>query len=144
MPKVHKTIQEAGQHLSDASTTIGPRYAAATARADWEGPSSSREAEANYSEGVNEAIAKGSRVQGIRNAGNTKYQKGCADKGASVIGQRVKAARGEYEQSFGPVLSAMNSAADAAPAKTRDFRANINNRLVPVVEAARRAAGRTV
>ena len=143
MPKVHKTIQESGQHLADASSTIGPRYAAATARADWEGPSSSREAESNYVDGVNEAITKGSRVAGIRNAGNQKYQKGCGEKGASVIGQRVKAARGEYESNFGPVLGAMNSAADAAPARTRDFRANINNRLVPVVEAARRAAGKS-
>ena len=144
MPKVHKTIQEAGQHLSDAAATIGPRYLAGTARADWEGPASSREAEENYVAGVNEAIAAGSRIAGIRSAGNIKYQKGTAEKGASVIGARVKAARGLYESTFGPVLQAMTAAADAAAGKTRDFRANITNRLIPVVEAARRAAGKTV
>ena len=143
MARVHKTIQEAGQHLSDAAATVGARYAAATARADWETPASSREAEQNYQDGVNESISSGSRAAGIRAAGNTKYQRGCADKGAKVIGQRIKDARSDYEQNFSPVLTAMNQAADGAPARTRDFRANINNRLMPVVEAARRAAGKS-
>lgn len=142
MPKVHKTITEAGQHLADASTTIGPRYAAATAKADWQGPSASKEAEANYQEGVAESIAAGTRVKGINEAGNSKYQSGCVDKGSKVIGERVRAARSEYEAEFSPVLSAMNEASDRAPRPTRDFRANITNRLVPVVVAARKAAGK--
>ena len=144
MGKVHKTITEAGAHLAEAASTIGPRYKAATSRADWEGPSKSKEAESNYQEGISESIADNRRVKGIEKASNSKYQRGCAEKGSAVIGKRVADSRGEYESNFSPVLSAMTDASDRAPARTRDFRANITNRLVPVVEAARRAVGKTV
>ena len=109
MPKVHKTIQEAGKHLADSASVIGSRYKEATAKADWEAPSSSPEAEQNYQDGVSESIANGTRIAGIRAAGNAKYQKGCAEKGAAVIGQRVAAARVDYERNFTPVLQAMNT-----------------------------------
>ncbi len=144
MPRVHKTISEAGQHLHDAAPTIGPRYKIATGKADWVGPTTSPEAQANYEAGLVEANAEGRRISGATKAGNPKYQKGCADKGAAVIGKRIQDAKADYEREFGPVLSAMNDASDRAPAKTRDFRTNINTRLVPVVEAARRAVGKTV
>ena len=41
-----------------------------------------------------------------------------------------------YIAQFAPVLAAMNSAADSAPARTRDPMSNIDNRLKPVVNAA--------
>lgn len=142
MPKVHKTVQEAKQHLSDSTATIGARYKAATAKADWEAPASSPESERNYVEGVNEAIAAGSRIAGIRKAGNAKYVKGTSEKGAPIIGGRITAALADYEREFSPILSAMNAASDAAPPRTRDYLANIQNRLVPVVKAAKAAAGK--
>ena len=144
MPRVHKTIAEAGKHLEESAATIGPRYKEATAKAEWAGPASTPEAQANYEAGITEANAEGRRVAGISKAGDAKYKKGCAEKGAAVIGDRVRKAKADYEREFGPVLSAMNAASDAAPAHTRDFRANISNRLIPVVEAAKRAVGRPV
>lgn len=143
MAKVHKTIEEARTHLSESASLIGPRYKAATAKAEWEEPSVSEQAETNYQGGVAEAIAEGRRQAGIRKVGNAKYRKGCGEKGATVIGTRVTAALGDYAREMAPILAAMNSASDAAPASTRDFRANIANRLTPVVEAAKRAAGKT-
>ncbi len=142
MAKVHKTIEQARKNLGDSVAYIPARYKESTSRADWEAPATSEESEANFTAGITEAIAKDSRRAGIRAVGNTKYRKGCADKGAGVIAGRITNALPDYVREFTPILGAMNSAADAAPPRTRDFRANITNRLIPVVEAARKAAGK--
>lgn len=144
MPRVHKSIEEARKHLGEAAPVIGTRYKEATAKAVWAEAAASNAAKANYEAGLAEAIAAGRREANIREAGDTKYRKGCSEKGAAVIGGRITAALAEYASKFSPVLSAMNSAADAAPARTRDFRTNITNRLMPVVEAAKRAVGKPV
>ena len=142
MPKVHKSIAEARKHLGESVGVIGPRYKEATSRADWEAPATTDEAEANYQAGIAEASAADRRRARIHAAGNAKYRRGCAEKGAAVIGPRVTAALGDYEREFSPILSAMTSAADAAPPRTRDAMANIDARLKPVVAAAQAAKKR--
>jgi len=136
MSKVHKTVDEAAKHLGESVSVIPGRYKEATAKAAWEEPASSPQSELNYSAGVSEAIAEGRRVSGIHRAGDTKYRKGCAEKGAGVIGTRITAALGIYRTEFSPILGAMNAASDAAPPRTRDPMANIDARLKPVVAAA--------
>lgn len=136
MAKVHKTVGEARKHLGESVGVIGPRYKEATGKADWAGPAASPEAAANYSAGIAEAIAEGRRERMITEVGDAKYRKGCGEKGAPIIGSRITAALPEYEREFAPILSAMNSAADAAPARTRDPMTNIDSRLKPVVAAA--------
>ena len=142
MAKVHKSIADARKHLAESVPNIPARYSEATARAEWAGPSTTDEAETNWVAGLNEAQARDTRRSKIREAGDTKYRAGCKEKGAGVIGTRITAALGIYEKNFSPVLSAMNSASDSAPPRTRDWRSNVANRLFPVVEAARRAAGK--
>lgn len=142
MPKVHKTIGEARANLGAAAPMVGARYKASTSRAEWATPASSAAAKANYEAGIAEAIAAGRREAKITEVGDAKYRKGCGEKGAAIIGGRITAALGDYEREFAPVLSAMNAASDAAPARTREFMANITNRLIPVVEAAKRAVGK--
>ena len=136
MPKVHKTVDEAAKHLGESVAVIPGRYKEATSKASWEEPASSAQAESNYSAGVAEAIAEGRRVSGIHEAGDTKYRKGCAEKGAGVIGTRITAALSTYRSEFAPILGAMNAASDAAPPRTRDPMTNIDQRLKPVVAAA--------
>jgi hypothetical protein len=140
--KVHKTIGEARDNLRQAASQIPTRYKTSTARANWAEPAASEQAETNYQSGVQEAISQGKRVKGIQDAGDQKYRQGCADKGAAVIGERITKALPIYERNFSPVLSAMNNAADSAPPRTRDFRTNVTNRLLPVIEAAKQAAGK--
>lgn len=140
----HKTVQEARKHLEQSVANIPSRYKEATSKAEWANKAASDEAEANYSAGVAEAVAEGRRAAKITEVGDAKYRKGCAEKGAGVIGQRITAALSEYERAFSPILGAMNSASDAAPAKTRDFRTNVTTHLYPVIEAAKRAAGKPV
>lgn len=136
MPKVHKTIGEARKHLGESVAYIPARYKDATARAEWAGPAASAAAATNFAAGIAEAIADGRRERRISEVGDTKFRKGCAEKGAPVIGARITAALGDYEREMGPILSAMNAASDAAPPRTRDPMANIDARLKPVVAAA--------
>jgi len=136
MSKVHKTIEEAGAHLGESVSAIPARYEIATSKATWEEPATSEQSERNFQDGISEAIAKDSRRVGIRAAGDVGYHKGCKEKGAKVIGTRIREAIPRYKANMGPILAAMNSAADSAPARTRDPMLNIEQRLKPVVTAA--------
>lgn len=139
---VHKTIGEAKKNLEEAIPYIGPRYKTSVMKADWATPAGGDQAEANFADGVAKAVANKSRQKGVRLISNADWQSASANLGAPIIGERVRAGLTKYEANMGPVLDAMNAAADAAPAKGPDFRANITNRLVPVVEAAMKAAGK--
>ena len=136
MAKVHRTIQQAKDNLKSAAPMIPARYKEAVSKAEWEGPASSPQSEANYQGGVADAIAKGSRIAGIHRAGNAGYRLGASTKGAAVIGTRIAEAIEKYGAAFAPVLGAMNAASDAAPPRTRDPMTNIEQRLKPVVMAA--------
>jgi len=136
MPKVHRTITQAQENLKASTSQIPARYKAGVQSADWATPAGSEQAEINYSQGVNEAIANKSRQKGVQEAGNTTWRNGAINKGANVIAQRINDSIQKYGQNFQPILSAMNAASDAAPAKTRDPMQNIDNRMKPVVLAA--------
>jgi len=139
---VHKTIAEAKKNLEESIPYIGTRYVTSVKRADWSGPAGSDQAEANFADGVAKAVAAKTRQKGVRLVTNADWQTAAAELGGPIIGERVRAGLTKYEANMGPVLDAMNAAADAAVPKGPDFRANITNRLIPVVEAARRAAGK--
>lgn len=139
---VHKTIAEAKRNLEESIPYIGSRYESAVKKADWAGPAGSDQAEENYSAGVSKAVAGKTRQKAIRLVSNSDWQTRAATLGGPIIGERVRAGLTKYEANMGPILEAMNAASDAAPVKGPDFRANIMNRLVPVVEAARKAAGK--
>jgi len=144
MPKVHKTIAEAEANLRAATAFIPERYRVATAKAVWAEPAASDQAEENWRAGLAEAQAADRRRMAIREAGDATYRKGCAEKGTAVIGTRIAAALGLYRSKFAPILDAMCAAADAAPARVREWRTNVTNRLFPVIEAAKGAAGEPV
>jgi len=142
VPKVHKTIEQAVENLNAALPNIPRRYEVATSRASWAEPAASDQARANYQAGITEAIAEGRREARIREVGDAAYRQGCAQKGARVIMDRIRAAIPSYRTAFAPILRAMCDAADAAPARTRVTRENIENRLIPVINAAKQAAGK--
>ncbi len=143
MAKRHKTVEQARAHLEQSIAIIPARYKEGVSGADWQGPAGSEQSEANFGTAMSQAIAAKSRQAGVLAVTNAEWQRRAAEKGAPVIGERIRAALGVYAQRFGPVLNAMNSAADAAPPRTTDFLSNIQNRLVPVVAAAKLAAGRS-
>lgn len=139
---IPKTLSQARQNFDQATATLGPRYEAAVKRADWLGPASSDLAESNFSTSMQRALQAKSRQAGVRKVSNADWQNAAVNKGAAVIGQRTKDALGKWETSFGPIYQQVVDSLPGLPGKTTDFRSNINNRLVRVVETWKRASGK--
>lgn len=140
----HKTIGEAEANLKQSIAYIPDRYKKGVMAADWATPAGSDEAESNYATAISQAIADGTRQRKIRETSNAVWQAGASGKGAVNIGPGILAGLEKYRSNMSPVLDAMNAASDAAPARTTDYRTNITQRLIPVIEAAKRAAGKSV
>lgn len=138
-----KTIDQAVNNLNQVVGFIGQRYTAGVSVADWQGPASSPEAETNYAVGVQQAVADGRRLAGINRVTNQQWRDASINKGAQVIGQRVQDGLAKYRTNFAPILSAMNSAAANLVPRTASARQNVTNRLLPIIEAAQVAAGKT-
>jgi hypothetical protein len=138
-----KTIDNAVENLRQVAPFIGQRYTVGVQGADWQGPASSPESEANYAMGVQQAIADGRRIRGITAVSNQQWRDAAVSKGAAVIGQRVLDSLAKYRVNFAPILQAQNNAAAALPPRTASARQNVTNRLLPIIEAAQIAAGKT-
>jgi hypothetical protein len=139
---VIKSKEEAKANLEAAIAYIPARYEAGVRKADWAGPAGSEQAESNYAAGVQVAISKKSRQAAVRKVSNSDWQTAAVAKGKPIIGERIRGALGKWATNFGPIYDSVASKVSALPPKTTDFRANINNRLVPVVEEWKRAAGK--
>lgn len=140
---VLKTKEEARANFEAAVAYIPDRYRAGVLKADWLTPAGSDVAEKNYGAGVAKAVSAKSRQKGIRAISNEEWRRAAADKGAPIIGARISAAMDKWASNWGPMYDKVATAVAALPPRTVDWRANINNRLVKVVETWRRAAGKT-
>jgi len=140
---VLKTKEEARANFEASVTYIPARYAAGVAKADWIGPARSEAAEKNYAAGVQTAVAQKTRQKAIAKLSNEDWKTAATEKGAPIIGARISGALNKWMSNWGPMYDTVQSKVAALPPKTTDWRGNINNRLVPVVEQWRKAAGRT-
>jgi len=140
---VNKTRAEAKANLEAAIAFIPDRYKAGVEKADWLGPAKSDQAERNYADGVSKAVGAKSRQKAIAKLTNEDWKRAAIDKGAGVIGERIRGALDKYDANFGPMYEQVLTKVTALPARTVNWRDNINKRLVPVVEAWRKAAGKT-
>ena len=139
---VAKTKEEARANFEAAVAYIPARYIGGVRRADWATPAGSDQAETNYAAGVSNAVAKKTRQTKVRAVSNSEWQTAAINKGAPIIGSRIAGALDKWATKWGPMYDSVVSAVGALPPKVVDFRANINNRLVPTVEAWKRAAGK--
>ncbi len=139
---VVKTKEEARANFEAAITYIPDRYAAGIRKADWATEAGSDQAEKNYAANVQKAIANKSRQKAVKKVSNTDWQNAAIEKGAPIIGDRIRLAMDKWASNWGPMYDQVVTKVGTLPAKTTDFRANINNRLVPVVEAWKKAAGK--
>jgi len=139
---VLKTKEEARANLESSIAYIPSRYEAGVRKADWQTPAASDQAEKNYSDGISKAVAAKRRQTNIKKISNADWQDAAATKGAPIIGERIRGALNKWSANWGPMYDSVTTRVGALPAKTIDFRANINNRLVPVVETWKRAAGK--
>lgn len=138
-----KTLEEARANFEASISYIPDRYAAGVRKADWAGPAGSDAAEKNYAAGVGKAISAKSRQKAVRLVGNAEWQNAAVNKGAPIIGERIRMSMDKWATNFGTVYSAVVSKVATLPPRTVDWRANINNRLIPIVETWKRAAGKS-
>jgi len=139
---VIKTKEEARANFEAAIAYIPSRYEAGVRKADWATPAGSDQAEKNYADAVSKAVAAKRRQAKIKEISNTEWQNAAVTKGAPVIGDRIRGALDKWASEWGPIYDRVAAKVPTLPSKTTDWRANINNRLVPIVEEWKRAAGK--
>ena len=140
---VLKTKEEARANFEASIGYIPDRYRAGVSKADWLTPAKSDAAEKNFADGVGKAISQKTRQKEIAKLTNEDWKNGAINKGAPIIGERIRGALNDWMANWGPMYDQVASRVAALPQKTIDWRANINNRLVPTVEAWRKAAGKS-
>lgn len=138
-----KTKEEARANFEASIGYIPDRYRNGVSKADWLTPAKSDAAEKNYADGVSKAVAQKTRQKEITKMTNEDWKNGAINKGAPIIGERIRGALNDWAANWGPMYDQVQSRVASLPAKTIDWRNNINNRLVPVVETWRKAAGKT-
>lgn len=139
---VTKTKEEARANFEASISYIPARYSAGVRKADWATPAGSDQAETNYAAAVQKAVSEKRRQAKVREVSNATWQRAAVEKGAPIIGERIRGALDKWASKWGPMYDQVVSTVSGLPPKTVDFRANINARLVPTVEAWKRAAGK--
>jgi hypothetical protein len=137
-----KTVEQAKANLEASITYIPERYKQGISTADWQTKAASESAEKNYADGVSNAVSKKLRQLGVRKVANTEWQNLAINKGGAVIGERIRASLDKQSARFAPIYQAVQSAVGRLTPRTTDFRANISNRVVPIAEAWKKAAGK--
>ena len=143
MKTVLKTKEEARANFEASIGYIPARYASGVAKADWLTPARSDAAEKNYGAAVSQAVANKSRQKAIAAMSNEDWKNAAVNKGAPIIGERIRGALDKWQSNWGPKYDSVAAKVSSLPPRGVDWRANINSRLVPVVEAWRKAAGKT-
>lgn len=131
----HKNISQAEANYAQSTSLVPERIRSGVKGADWIGKAGSDSAEANFKASMTQALANQSRKKGVMASSNQQWEQqtaAAADRAAT----RMSEEKAKYASRFAPILSAMNSAADATPPRTTDAMANIDRRLKPVVKAA--------
>jgi hypothetical protein len=140
---VIKTKEQAKANFEAAVAYIPERYKAGVAAADWYTPAKSDAAERNYADAVSKAIAAKARQKAIAALNNDVWKNAAVTKGAAIIQDRIRTALDKWLATWGPMYDQVASVVPTLPAKTLDWRANISNRLVKVVETWKKAAGKS-
>ena len=137
-----KTLQEARANFEQSASVVQQRYTLGVQRADWHSGAVSDSAESNFNAAMSKALANKTRQAKIRQLSNQDWQNGAIEKGAPIIGTRMKAAAPKYEQRFGPIYAEVQRVVPTLPSRTIDPMTNIDQRLKKVVQTWRTAAGK--
>jgi len=137
---VLKTIEQARANFEAALPAIPTRYEAGIRAAVWRQPSIA--GEANFKAAMSRVVAEELRRKGVEKVTDDEWRNAAVTKGVPIISARIRDALDEWVAVFGPMYDRIRRLVPTLPPKTIDFRANINNRLVRVVEEWKRAAGK--
>ncbi len=139
---VIKTKEQAKANFEAAVTYIPDRYKAGVAAADWYTPAKSDAAEKNYADAVSRAVAQKTRQKAIAALNNDVWKTAAINKGAPIIAERIRGALDKWLSVWGPMYDQVASVVPTLPPKSLNWRDNINNRLVKVVETWKKASGK--
>ncbi|KKN16771.1 hypothetical protein LCGC14_0972660 [marine sediment metagenome] len=97
-----KSIADIGKKFIDVTPGRATQYGEGVKKPkkDWE--QSTAAAEDNFEAGITAAISRKSFGKGVREAGNSKYQKGVLEKGISRWPVGIRLALAAYVKGFGP------------------------------------------
>jgi len=139
---VIKTKEQARANFEAAIPYIPARYEIGIKAADWHGPASSDAAEANFNTQMSKVLAEKRRQAKIKEMTNADWQNAAVTKGVPVIGDRIRLALDKWLGTWGPMYDRVVALLGRLPPKGIDFRKNITDRLIPVVEEWKKAAGK--
>ena len=112
---VVKTKEEARANFEQSIAYIPDRYKKGVEKADWQTPAASEQAETNYGSAVSKAVADKSRQKAIRETTNKQWQDGAINKGAPIIGARIRGALDDWEREWGPMYDRVASEVSRLP-----------------------------
>lgn len=104
-----KSLDTSANKLISNAQNAGTAYTEGTQNPRRPWAASAAAAEASYSQGVTQAVAKKSFGKGVTAAGDQKHKTGCAEKGSVRFGPGVAAAKNAYVQGFQPYHAAISS-----------------------------------
>ena len=137
-----KTKEEARANLEASISYIPDRYRAGIGRADWQTKAASETAEKNFADAMAKVISGKTRQLGVRKVANTEWQRLASEKGGAVIGERIRGALDKQAAKWAPIYDGVVSAVGRLAPRTIDWRANVNNRVMPIVEQWKKGAGK--
>lgn len=137
-----KTKEEARANLEASLTYVPDRYRAGISKADWQAKASSDQAEKNYADAVSKAVAGKKRQAQIKKVSNADWQEKAMTKGGAVIAERMRASLDKQAQNWGGVYDQVVGTVQRLAPRTTDFHQNITARLIPTVEAWKKASGK--
>ena len=137
-----KSVDDAVESLKEALPTIPARYERGIKAAKWKEAAASDQAEMNWSKAVAEAAREKRRAKAIAKLTDDDWRNAAINKGAPIIGDRINAAIEKYRTNFGAVYEKAKTTFASLPPRTTDWKTNVANRLMKVVEAWKKASGK--
>jgi len=137
-----KTKEEAKANLAASVSYIPDRYRNGIQRADWATAAGSDQAEKNFADAMGQAIAAKRRQAKVKQVSNTDWQAAAAGKGADVIGTRIRDSIEKQSARWAPIYDRVQADIARLPARTVDFRSNVQNRVIGTVEAWKKHSGK--
>lgn len=129
----YPSLDEIRERLRAATATIGERYRKGVEASKWRDPTLAKKQ--NFYTAMQQVIANDLYGKGVEKTPDETWKTGATTKGAPILGQRLAAALPKWEAAWGPKYEAVKRTAQSLPPSTPDYMTNIQQRLVPIVEA---------
>lgn len=139
MPTIRvKPLSEIEANYKGSASEAQRRYVQAIPRMVWQ--ENAIAGQDLYVSRMSDPAVLARREEKIREVSDSEFREAVQEKGANILASRMGAASSKMAQGYAPIRQALEGL--SIPERTADPMANIDNRLKPVVDAMRRAAGK--